>query len=133
MIESIKDRCPVCGETLEEVEQSLEHIFRSYTCHGITMSASEWNNIYCWKLLDEQKAEIEKLKAENNLLKDQIACAVDLANTWAREFGVMECTSPYYGLFLRDLISRLWDESMARILAELEKKEAASVGAKGEK
>ncbi len=42
-------------------------------------------------------------------LKTQLACACDLANTWAREIGVKECEDPYSGLELRNLIDRLWN------------------------
>lgn len=40
----------------------------------------------------------------------QLACACDLANSWARELGVKECENPYSGLELRNLIDRLWNK-----------------------
>lgn len=71
--------------------------------------------------LAETRAEaVKECSAKNDLLETQIACATDLANTWAREFGVKECDNPYFGLFLRDLISRLWDKS-AGYRIEIEK------------
>lgn len=69
------------------------------------------------------------LKAKNEFLEDQIASAADFANTWARESNVMECTSPYHGLFLRNLISRLQDkcaDTRLNLTAQLSEEKAKS-------
>ena len=58
-----------------------------------------------------QKAEIERLRQENDEVRTAIACAADLMNTWARESSVAECTSPWSGTALRDLVDRLWSHN----------------------
>lgn len=47
-------------------------------------------------------------------LEEQLACACDLLNAWAREIGVEECSNPYNNLNLRNLVDRIWTEATNR-------------------
>lgn len=64
---------------------------------------------------DALRAEVERLRAERDLLRGEIATAADCANTWARETGVQESLDPFVCLNLKNLIDRLWSESSLKI------------------
>ena len=60
-------------------------------------------------------------------LEEQLACAADLVNRWAREVGVPECADPNRGLNLRATIDALWmmltvkEENLKQALDEHER------------
>lgn len=85
------------------------------------------------------REEIKKIKAQlethikidqhacckqRDILAYQISCATDLANSWAREFGIAEVKNPYDNLSLRNLISRLWDVAANLKLKNIELQES---------
>lgn len=51
-----------------------------------------------------------------NELEEQLACAADLMNTWARELGVKQCDNPYHDLALRELADRLWSKTSTVVM-----------------
>lgn len=90
---ALKSYCATLSKTLESSRQEIERLKKD-------------GHLIC------QDMENDVLKKENSSLRDEIASAADLGNTWAREFGVAETSlGPYSGLELRNLIDRLWIKS----------------------
>ena len=77
---------------------------------------------------DADGAELAALRADReisisitNEQGTQLACAADLANSWAREIHIDVCEDPYRELSLRNLIDILWDKTSADLRAEKER------------
>lgn len=61
------------------------------------------------------------LKASEDNLLTQLACACDALNTWARECGITECEKPHIALNLRNSINNLHGWVNSKHHAELSK------------
>lgn len=98
------EKCPKCGAKVGVVGHWLGPIH-----------SHEPNDTACLRIqLGHANAESKRFMDQYHNAADCIAVACDHMNTWAREYGVVECKSPFSHLELRELAERLWLRVMER-------------------